>query len=316
MRAAAALWITLAAAASEYSAEELHRLSDRNAHGAAIDGSRVITWGDAVVAWPLDGSAPVTLARAAGGFGEGGCAFGDGLVLHELPARMVFLRRSGAIELIDTAADFRDCLDVTLFGRRGVLVVHRGAQVRFYESPHWRYREIYSIYTPSRQGGLLLRDVDGDRRPDILCGNYWIRSPERFDLPWRLFAIQDWWEREESALVRLAFSGALLAAQSEAAPARLAWFDRPADPKLPWNRREVEVSPPPRRVRALAPGSAPGTAIAGEDAGPGSRLLRIEGRRAEVIGAGDGFVAARVSGGDIVTVSRSAIVRWRPQRRR
>jgi len=316
MRAPAALWIALAAAASEYSTEELHRLGEGEVRGAAMDGSRVITWGDAVVAWPLDGSAPVTLARAADGFGEGGCTFGDGLVLHELPARMVFLRRSGATEHMDTAADFGDCLDATLFGRRGVLVVHRGAQVRFYESPHWRYREIYSIYTPSRQGGLLLRDVDGDRRPDILCGNYWIRSPERFDLPWRLFAIQDWWEREESALVRLAFSGALLAAQREAAPARLSWFDRPSDPKLPWKMRAVVVSPPPRRVRALTPGSVPGTAIAGEDAGPGSRLLRIEGSGAEVIGASNGFVAARASGGDIVTVSRNAIVRWRSQRGR
>ena len=44
----------------------------------------------------------------------------------------------------------------------------------------WPYREIYSIYTPSQQTGLSMRDIDGDGRIDILCGNYWIQSPERF----------------------------------------------------------------------------------------------------------------------------------------
>ena len=41
----------------------------------------------------------------------------------------------------------------------------------------WPYREIYSIYTPSQQTGLSMRDIDGDGRIDILCGNYWIQKP-------------------------------------------------------------------------------------------------------------------------------------------
>ena len=28
-----------------------------------------------------------------------------------------------------------------------------------------------------------------DGRPDIFCGNYWVRSPMRFDLPWHIFAV-------------------------------------------------------------------------------------------------------------------------------
>ena len=36
---------------------------------------------------------------------------------------------------------------------------------------------VYSFYTPSRQAGLLLADVDGDGLTDIFAGNYWIRSP-------------------------------------------------------------------------------------------------------------------------------------------
>ena len=45
----------------------------------------------------------------------------------------------------------------------GVLVVHRGMQLRFYEYPvDLTYKEIYSFYSRSRQGGLLIADVDGD----------------------------------------------------------------------------------------------------------------------------------------------------------
>src|SRR5207245_11758638 len=88
--------------------------------------------------------------------------------------------------VIDTGVDTADVLAATLFGRRGILLVHKRAQVRFYEIPTnlagpWPVREIYSFYTPSDQGGLMLADIYGDGRPDILCGNYWIRSPESFE---------------------------------------------------------------------------------------------------------------------------------------
>ena len=82
--------------------------------------------------------------------------------------------------VIDDEFDTHDCMEATLFGRKGVLVIQRYMQVRFYEradkSPG-RIREIYSIYTPSQQTGLSLRDIDGDGRVDIVCGNYWIQSP-------------------------------------------------------------------------------------------------------------------------------------------
>jgi len=99
----------------------------------------------------------------------------------------------GTPHVIDTGVDRADVHAARRFGCRGILVVHRRAQIRFYEIAHhaagrWPKRKIYSFHTPSDQDGLGLAHVDEDGRPDILCGNYRVRSPETFDLPWRLFA--------------------------------------------------------------------------------------------------------------------------------
>lgn len=268
--------------------------------GAALAYPRVYTWGDTLRVWKLPGGDSSVLEAGQPPFGAGGCLFdpGDGragvILLERIPGaelgRMVWLappswRRSE----IDSGADFRDCLEVKLHGRRGVLVLHRSLQVRFYEPAEepgapWPYREIYSIYTPTRQGGLLTADVDGDGLTDILAGNYWIRSPERFELPWRLFAINLWMETWESATLRLApasISGGrfpdLVACQSEMRPARLAWFSRPDNPTEPWTEHRLDGRLELRRPRALAAGDLdqdgrPEIAV-GETGGPGSRLI-------------------------------------------
>jgi hypothetical protein len=148
--------------------------------------------------------------------------------------------------VIASGVDTRDILAVTLLGHRGVLVVQKQMQVRFYEIPPdpaapWIRQELYSFYTPSREGGLAMADIDGDGLPDILCGNDWIRSPAAFDLHWRLFAINTWNEREDSAMLRLAYrAGILVAGQREMAPARLAWFEKPpADPTPQWPQHVI-----------------------------------------------------------------------------
>ena len=118
------------------------------------------------------------------------------------------------------------------------------------------YNEIYSIYTASHQGGLLAADVDGDGLADLFIGNYWMRNPGSWDLPWRLFNMNTFFDRPDAALARLALyqrpgraKPDLLWAESEAAPARFALLERPADEKQQWPPRMID--PAPGHPRAL-----------------------------------------------------------------
>lgn len=268
--------------------------------GAALAYPRLYTWGDTLRVWELPGGASSVLDARQPPFGAGGCLFDAGhgragvILLERSPGaelgRMVWLAPpSWRRREVDSGADFRDCLEATLHGRRGILVLHRSLQIRFYQPAKelgapWPYREIYSIYTPSRQGGLLTADVDGDGLTDILAGNYWIRSPERFELPWRLFAINLWMETWESAMMRLALTSIsggrfpdLVACQTGMAEARLAWFSRPDNPTELWIEHRLDGRLELHSPRALAAGDLdqdgrPEIAV-GEASGPGSRLM-------------------------------------------
>ena len=69
-----------------------------------------------------------------------------------------------------------------------------------------------------------------------------MKSPIVFDLPWREFAIDTWNEEEGSAMLRLAWSGIrvrVAAAQRDMQPARIAWFERPVDPKQLWTAHDL-----------------------------------------------------------------------------
>ncbi len=198
-------------------------------------------------------------ARLPRKLGPGGALFDvageSGLVLNEAAGRRALFwvnLRSGKIAEIDHGIFANEVQPATIHGRRGILLVQRRIQVRFYEVPEslaspWPSRDIYSFYSPSDQGGLLLADVDRDGRVDILSGNYWIQCPEEFDLPWRLFAIRTWSEEKLSGMVQMALGdlfGAgipnLIVSQSELPKARVAWFEKPTDPKQLWTEHRIE----------------------------------------------------------------------------
>ncbi len=201
------------------------------------------TWGAAAHRW--ENGRPTLVATSPNGFHPGGCALDfdrDGhtdLILAARPAEGelgdLLLLRGPAFtpRRLDTYVELHDCLPASLHGESGFLIVHRHAQVRFYTLS--ATREIYSIYTASRQSGLALADVDGDRRPDLFTGNYWIQSPASADLPWHIFAIHLHHESPEAATFSIAaWPHLLIAAQRERAATPVRIFTRPADPRQLW----------------------------------------------------------------------------------
>lgn len=248
------------AQAMRFERHDIRDLVGQQIAGAALDGKRLVTWGDQILFWGLpDGGMKPLRARLPRALGPGGALFDiagqPGLIVNEAAGRRALLwinLRTAKTAEIDHGIFANEILPATLFGRRGILIVQRRIQVRFFEAPAtpsgaWTSRDIYSFYSPSDQGGLLLADVDRDGRIDIVSGNYWIQCPEAFDLSWRLFATRVWAEEKLSGMVQIAWHDLLgggipnlIVTQSEMPKARVAWFEKPADPQQLWSEHRLE----------------------------------------------------------------------------
>ena len=264
---------------------------------ALLNPNQFWTWGDRLERWTLPGLSRKTLARFT--TQEGGCLADlnrDGqldLIAPTAQGLTWFAAPRFQPVVIDADAQTLECLGAELFGRPGLFTIHRGMQVRFYQKPTnanqpWPYREIYSFYTASHQGGLLLHDVDADGYPDLLCGNYWIRSPTEFDLPWTLYAINTWSEQPRSASAGLALIGrTLLWAESRLSPARLALFRPPTDPRQIWQPSLLELTPRPLAFPRGVALWRDAFFVVGEDNGAASRLVTFTPRgEARIVGRG------------------------------
>ncbi|HUS04734.1 MAG TPA: hypothetical protein VMZ52_00445, partial [Bryobacteraceae bacterium] len=157
---------------------------------------------------------------------------------------------------------------------------------------------------------------------DIFAGNYWIRSPERFALPWRLFAINLYSEEPDSAMLGLAVasgSDTLAVAQGHRKEARLAIFQRPADPTQLWQERRLEdglhLVRPHGLLAAESQGKGEFAFYVGEHAGAASRILLVpfDAPVREVARGRDVLALWRLESGQLLSVGSDNVSLWRPK---
>ncbi len=300
--------------------------------GADRAGAWIAAWGDrCLITTSARPRWTVVRGPARPGFDEGGCLAdvdADGqpdLIVQELGGALVWFQAPAwTRRVIDHSVEAADAQFTTLGGKRGVVVIHRGGQVRFYQVPStldgpWSVRDLYSFYSASRQGGLLFADVDGDGREDLIAGNYWMKRPAEFELPWPLFAIKLWPEGPLSALTRFArfASGDLAAVQRSLSPGRLAVYRKPPDPRTLWAEEllAADLDKPGTVLAADVDGDGREDVVAAES-GPKGRVFVYAGGQREQVVSGTPIVRGWLDGRQLLAVTHQGLVRIPLQRSR
>lgn len=250
-------------------------------HRRGRDGLRLVGWGKRIVELPFAPSAvaaEVVPPRKGLDFSNGGCALdidGDGI-------DEVVVARPGAdgrdIEFLwyEEVADRRPWVehplgrfphagsgaphDIVPFSARrpdgtpvkGVVAVIDRQQLVWYETPAdprrpWTRHDIGTL--PAKgQSGLLVGDVAGHGRSDLLCGMFWAECPaDPSGEVWAFHRYGDWdrngWGgMTKHALVDLDGDGRpeVVATEAEIPDARLGIFKPTQDRTKPWQCRVVE----------------------------------------------------------------------------
>jgi hypothetical protein len=170
---------------------------------------------------------------------------------------------------------------------------------------------MYSFYHEG-QGGLGLADVDRDGRLDIFCGNYWVQAPQTFDLHWRLFAINTWYETENSPAMHLVVRGSRVwVTQRDMDPARLSVFERPADPKQLWPEKRLsdDLHRPGGLAVADFDGDGADDVAVAESAGP-ARLMVYAAGAGTVVVQGKEIRGLYADGRDLLAVTVRGLTRF------
>ncbi|MBK9166108.1 MAG: hypothetical protein IPM24_01450 [Bryobacterales bacterium] len=274
--------------------------------GSLLEGNRLITWGDRITVRRLPSGTQIAEARVAAPLAAPGCWL-DGLVALEPGGTLVRYRESGwEREVIATGIATRSLLATTLHGERGVLLVQKGTQLRFFAEDGWAGRDLYSFYHP-QQDGLALAEVDEDEHPDLLCGDYWMRNPGSPNQPWHIHAIKIWHDAPLGAVTSFAWwRGRLAAAQSALEGAIVALYTKPADLTQPWEEQRLTATPGFSRPALRATPEALWIAEGGR---PG-RLFRYEGGELQLIARTGGIVGCHLRGDSAIVVERTALTRF------